>query len=102
MSDPILKLFHFPGACSQVAVCALEMAELDYTLELVNLQQGAQTRPDYLAVSPLGKIPLMMIDGEPMAENSGILTFIAALRPDAGIFPADPWPRKRGGGGGGR
>ena len=96
MSDPVLKLFHFPGACSRVSVCALEMGQLDYTLELVNLHQGAQTQPGYMSVSPLGKVPLMMVDGEPMAENAGILTLIAALRPEAGIFPADPSPRMRG------
>ena len=95
MTDPVLKLFHFPGACSRVTVCALEMAGLDYTLELVDLANGGQMRPGYLAISPLGKVPAMTIDDEPLAENAALITFIAALRPDAGIFPADPSPRMR-------
>lgn len=95
MPDPDLTLFHFPGACSRVTVCALEMAALDYSLELVNLAAGAQTEAGYRAISPLGKVPVLMIDGEPLAENAAILTFIAALRPDAGIFPADTSPRMR-------
>lgn len=95
MTDPAITLYHFPGACSRVTVCALEMADLDYKLELINLGAGEQTQPPYMAISPLGKIPLMTIDGEPMAENAALLTFIAALRPDAGIFPADPSPRMR-------
>ena len=95
MPDPALKLYHFPGACSRVTVCALEMAGLDYSLELVNLATGVQNEPAYQAISPLGKIPLMLVDGEPLAENSAIITLIAALRPDAGIFPADPSPRMK-------
>lgn len=95
MTDPQLVLYHFPGACSQVAVCALETAGLSYTLKLVDLAAGAQTEPDYLAVSKLGKVPLLLIDNEPLAENAAILTYIAALRPDAGLFPADPSPRMR-------
>lgn len=95
MAQAKLVLYHFPGACSQVAVCALEQAGLEYRLELVNLAKGDQGKPDYLAVNPLGKVPLLMIDGEPLSENAAILTYIAALRPDAGLFPSDDDARMR-------
>ena len=95
MSDPTLTLYHFPGACSRVTVCALEMAELAYTLELVDLTKGAQGEPGYKTVSPLGKVPSLVIAGVPLTENAAILTYIAALRPAAGIFPADDAPRAR-------
>lgn len=94
-AQPRLVLYHFPGACSQVAVCALEMAGLDYELELVDLAGGQQTTPAYLAVNPLGKVPLLTIDGEPLGENAAILTYIAALRPEAGLFPRSDDPRAR-------
>lgn len=93
MSDPILKLFHFPGACSQVTVCALEQAGLTYELQLVNLAKNEQAQPNYLAISPLGKVPLLLIDGVALTENAAVLTFIAALRPDARLFPTDSSPR---------
>ncbi len=95
MTQPDLILYHFPGACSQVAVCALEQAGLTYALRLVDLAKGAQTLPAYLAVSPLGKVPVLTIDGEPLYELAAMLTWIAALRPDAGLFPADPDLRAR-------
>lgn len=72
---------------------ALEYAGLDYRLELVDLAGGAQAQPDYLAKSPLGKVPLLVIDGEPLSENAAILTYLAALRAEAGLFPANPSPR---------
>ena len=90
---PDLVLYHFPGACSQVAVCALEMAGLAYVLELVDITKGAQSTSDYLAKSPLGKVPLLTIDGVGLSENAAILTYIGAVAPDAGIFPADRSPR---------
>ena len=95
MSNPDLVLYHFPGACSQVSVYALEMTGVDYRLELVNIVANAQSEPSYLAVSPLGKVPMLMIDGEPLVENAAILTYIASLRPDAGVFPRDPDLRTR-------
>jgi len=101
MSQPELVLYHFPGACSQVAVCALELANLQYRLELVNLAASEQTTPGYLAVNPLGKVPLLLVDGDGLSENAAILTYIRALRPDAGLFPPsnDAWTQAESVGG---
>lgn len=93
MTQPNLTLYHFPGACSQVTICALEMTALDYRLELVDLAGGQQNSDEYLMVSPLGKVPLLIVDGVPLAENVAILTYIAALRPDGGLFPRHASPR---------
>jgi glutathione S-transferase len=94
-AQPELTLFHFPGACSQVSVCALEEAGLDYRLELVNLAAGQQGSAEFLAVNPMGKVPYLLIDGVGLAENSAILTYVAALRPGAGLFPTWDDPRMR-------
>lgn len=101
MAIPDLVLHHFPGACSRVSVCALEMAGLPYRLELVDITKGAQADPAYLAISALGKVPALVVDGEPLLENAAIITFIHALRPHAGILPpdTDPLPRAEGAGG---
>ena len=93
MNDPELVLYHAPNACSRVTVCALEMAGLDYRLELVSLARGEQLTDAYKMVSALGKVPAMMVDGVPLLENSAMLTLIHALRPEAGVFPRDPSPR---------
>ena len=93
MTDPDLVLHHFPGACSRVTVCALEWAELPYRLRLVNVATGEQTQPAYRAISALGKIPMLQVDGEPLLENMAIITLIHTLRPEMGLFPRDPSPR---------
>lgn len=89
---PHLVLHHFPGACSQVCVFALEHAALPYTLRLVDLKTNEQSSPAYKTISPLGKVPALVIDGTVLTENAAIQTYIAALRPEAGLFPADTSP----------
>jgi glutathione S-transferase len=93
MSGPHLHLYHFPGACSFVSRCALEEAGLSYTVDLVNLRAGAQYERAFLAVSPLGKVPTLLIDGAPLTENAAILVYLAALRPEAGLLPPATAPR---------
>jgi glutathione S-transferase len=90
-----LALYYFPGACSQVTLCALEEAGLEYELRLVNLAAGEQNSEAYLKVAPLGKVPALMIDGELLTENTAILVYIDALRPEARLLPGDGSPRSR-------
>lgn len=92
---PQLTLYYFPGSCSQVTLCALEEAGLDYALNLVNLAAGEQSGADYLKITPLGKVPALVIDGETLTENAAILVYIDALRPEAGLLPSDGSPRGR-------
>lgn len=87
MRDPDITLYHWPDACSQVSLCALEMTGLTYRLELVDLSTGEQRSRAYLAISPLGKVPHAVVDGVGLSESLAIISYLAALRPSAGILP---------------
>ena len=87
-----LALYHYPGACSNVCVVALEEANLDYEMRPVDLSRGEQSRATYLAVVPLGKVPALQSPDGLVTENAAILTYIHGLGPDAGIFPASDSP----------
>ena len=93
---PNLVLYHFPGACSQVCVFALEHADLPYELQLVDLRSNEQSEPPYMTISPLGKVPALIVDGVVLTENAAIQTYIAALRPEAGLFPVNDSPLMAG------
>lgn len=82
-----IRLYHSPGACSQVCLCALEEAGLDYQLALTDTRRGDQFKPEFLKISPLNKVPAVVIDGAPLTENAAILTFISSMAPDCGILP---------------
>lgn len=82
-----LILYHFPGACSQVTLCALEATEMPYRLELIDMAKNAQRDPAYLAKSPLGKVPALLAEGEMLTENAALLVYLDAIAPHAGLFP---------------
>lgn len=84
-----LVLYHFPNACSQVTLFALDAAKADYEVRLVNLIKKEQDTEAYLNVSPLGKVPLLLVDGVPLMENAAMLTYLGEAYPEAGLFPAD-------------
>ena len=94
--QPHLVLHHFPGACSQVCLVALEEAGLDHEVHLVDMKSGEQSTSAYGAVSPLGKVPALTVDGTTILENMAIQTYIAALRPEAGLFPEATSPMDHG------
>ncbi len=89
---PELLLLHFPGACSRVSLCALVATGLPHRVELVDLARGAQAEPAFRARSPLGKVPALLVAGEPLLETAAILTFLDALAPEAGLFPPAATP----------
>jgi glutathione S-transferase len=87
-----LVLFVAPYACPRVTAIALEEAEAPYETVVVSLKGGDQRRPDFLRLNPKGKVPCLLIDGEPLSENVAILLWLADTYPDAGLLPA---PRNR-------
>jgi glutathione S-transferase len=84
---PELVLYHLPGACSRVTLTALEQVGVPYEDRMVDLMKGQQRSPEYLAVNPRGKIPALLVDGELLAENGAILSWLHMRWPEAGLLP---------------
>ena len=85
----MMTLHYFPGSCSLASHIALEEAGADYRAELVDLKAGRQRSSDYLALNPLGRVPVLVVDGVALRENAAILAFIAQRFPAAGLAPLD-------------
>lgn len=66
------------------------LEELGVPYELVNVDMRAREHKSeaYLRVHPLGKVPAMEFDGEPMIESAAICMHLADLFPEAGLAPA--------------
>lgn len=84
---PKIELYFSPGACSLVPLIALEEAGAIYTAHQVLLHRGEHKKPDYLALNPKGKVPLLMVDREAVTENVAILTALSKLYPEAQLLP---------------
>lgn len=57
---------------------------------------GAIQSPDFLAISPMGRIPLLELDdGRRICESSAIAAYLDETLPGASLLPTDPVERAR-------
>ena len=82
-----LALYHFPGACSQVTMTALETVGVPYEDRMINLMAGEHMRPEYRAANPRGKVPALLVDGALLSENAAILLWLDARFPETKLLP---------------
>lgn len=85
-----LALYYAPVACSLVPYINLTEAGAAFDVHNVNLGKGQNNSPDYLKINFKHKVPVLMIDGEPLTENVAIQVWIARNFPQAKLLPADP------------
>ncbi len=90
---PTLTLYFFPGTCARVSMIALNEAKANYDTELVNILTGANRSPEFLALNPAGKVPVLLIDGEPLTETQAILRYLNDHYPDANLLPFNGTPK---------
>ena len=79
-----MRLYVLPGACSLAGHIALEaatdgMAAESPSWEAVVLRRGHNHNPDYIAVNPLGTVPVLVtVDGRVVVESLAVLLHVAA------------------------
>jgi glutathione S-transferase len=86
-----ITLYYAPNACSLVPYVALTEAEAAFEVRPLNMRKDEQRSPDYLKLNPKHKVPLLVVDGQPLSENAAIQLWIARTFPQAWLLPADPW-----------
>lgn len=85
-----MKLYLFPPSTRVLAVVALKnYLGLDCEYKPIDLGRGDQLDPEYCALNPNKKMPTMT-DGEfVLWESNAILFYMAAKRPESGLWPSD-------------
>lgn len=69
----------------------LKALGMPYELKEMDIVAGATRTPEYLAINPNGKIPLLVVPGRgPIAESHAIISYLAEGSP---LIPADPYER---------
>jgi glutathione S-transferase len=92
-----VKLYVFPVAPNPTKLRSY-VAEKGIAIEQVpvDLRQGAQRRPEFLAKNPLGRLPVLELDdGECIAESLPIIEYLEELHPDPPLFGRTPLDRLR-------
>lgn len=85
-----LKLYYAPLTCALVPYVALTEAGVDFEVENLNTRTNAHRTPEFLALNPKQKVPVLVIDGEPLTENLAIQIWIAREFPHARLLPSGP------------
>lgn len=85
---PDLTLFYAPRTRAFVAVWLLEELGVPYTLESFDLATGRGRSAEYLALNPMGKVPLVVDHGRPVSETGAIALFLGDRYGDGALTPA--------------
>ncbi|HVV93315.1 MAG TPA: glutathione S-transferase, partial [Hyphomicrobiales bacterium] len=85
----MLTLYFAPGSSSMAAHIALHEVGAEFELRPISFARREQRDPAYLALNPEGKVPTLVVDGQPLTEVAGILFYLARRFPEAGLLPDD-------------
>ena len=92
-----LPIWTFPPAPNprKLAVYLAEKG-IELPLEMVNLVEGRQNAPEFLAVNPKGAVPVLELDdGSRLTESLAIIEYLEELNPDPPMIGKDPLERAR-------
>ena len=90
-----LELYFSPGSCPRVSIIALEETGTPFETHLVAFMAGDHRKPEFLARNPSGKVPVLVVDGQALAQTVAILEFLDKSFPAAALFPPLPTPIAR-------
>ncbi|TXH04533.1 MAG: glutathione transferase GstA [Nevskiaceae bacterium] len=86
-----MKLYYAPGACSLSPHIVAQELGIPVQLEKVDLAaKKTASGADFWAINPKGYVPALQLDdGEVLTEGPAIVQYLADLKPDAGLAPAN-------------
>jgi glutathione S-transferase len=85
----MMKLYGFGPTRSLRALWGLKELGAEFEFIPVNLVAGEHQRPEFLAINPAGKVPVL-IDGDlVISESAAIVLYLAEKYPAKGLMPTD-------------
>ncbi len=79
-------LFWSPGSASMAPHVLLEELGVPHELNRVELDKPRD--PAYLKLNPWGRVPTLLIEGQPINESAAICMHLADRHPEKGLAPA--------------
>jgi glutathione S-transferase len=86
-----IQLYYAPITCSLVPYITLTEAGAEFEVMPINMRKGQNKTPEYLKLNPKHKVPVLVVNGEPLSENVAIQIWIAKNFPKAQLLPQDSW-----------
>ena len=85
----MLTLYYAPNTCALASHIALEEAGAAFEARRIDFASAEQTKPEYLAINPKGRVPALVAGRGVLTETPAILAFIAQSYPEARLAPLD-------------
>ena len=85
----MMALYFAPGSSSMAPHIALHEIGARFEPRPVSFHNRETQTPEFLALNPAGKAPVLVVDGRPITEVLAILTYLARAYPEAGLLPGD-------------
>ncbi len=90
----MVQLYWSPRSRSFSGLWILEETGQPYERVLTDISTGAQKKPDYLAINPMGKVPALKDGDATVAEAAAICAYVAERYPQAKLAPPVGDPRR--------
>ncbi len=87
----MLTLYFAPRTCALASLIALEESGLQFKTKKLNFAEAEQRSPEYLAINPKGRVPVLATDRGVITETPAILAYIAQIATAAQLAPLDPF-----------
>jgi len=80
-------LYHFPISCSNAVKIALELIGAEHNTVIVDLLKDEQHSPEFLALNPMGKVPVLVEGEQVMTQGMAMLIHLSQKHPGANLMP---------------
>lgn len=88
-----MKLYEFSPTRSIRVRWMLQELGLEFEAITVNLVAGEHRRPEFRAINPAGKVPVLVDGDRVLTESAAIVLYLAEKHAEQGFLPTDPWQR---------
>ena len=85
-----MQLFYTPNTISMAVAIALQEAEIAHELTLIDFTKEEQLSASYLGKNPKGRVPTLIVEGQPLTETGALLELIATFALEKNLIPTDP------------
>ena len=90
----MIRLHVFPPSPNAIKViAAAHHLGIEFEPRIVDLTKGEQQKPEFVALNPNRKMPVLEEDGFVLWESNAIAQYLAAKKPEGCLLPTDPRSR---------
>jgi maleylacetoacetate isomerase len=91
-----MTLYHYwRSSCSWRVRWALQVKNISYQSQPIDLRIGEQYQRAYLQKNPQGTVPCLEVNGRYLADSLAIIEWLEEQQPQPGLLPTDPWTRAK-------